>query len=272
MIDASAPVEVFEEIDSTILEARRRAERGEVKPAWLVAKRQTAGRGRRGRAWSSFDGNLLATLLFTTHEPPAKIALLGFATGIALAETIEAIIGGGRTKLKWPNDVFIDGMKACGIMLDSGPAAGPSVGSSVGSSVGADAGSVGASEGLRSWVALAFGVNLATAPEGLDQPTISLRDVLPPDAPAPAPLAFLAQLRPRLEYWAQRIENDGFEPLRAAWLARAYGLGQAARVLQGEQTLEGRIVGLSPRGELELETSEGRRLIAAGDVLLPNAA
>lgn len=248
MIDANAPVEVFEEIDSTILEARRRAERGAVEPVWLIAKRQTAGRGRRGRAWSSSDGNLLATLLFTTKQPPAKIALLGFATGVALAETIEAIIGSGRVTLKWPNDVFIDSMKASGIMLDSGP------------------------HGAETWVALAFGVNLAAAPQGLDQPTISLRDILPPDAPAPEPLAFLSQLRPRLEGWAQRIESDGFAPLRAAWLARAHGMGQAARVLQGEQTLEGRIVGLSPRGELELETNEGRRLIAAGDVLLPSAA
>jgi len=248
MIDANAPVEVFDEIDSTILEARRRAERGEVKPVWLIAKRQTAGRGRRGRAWSSFDGNLLATLLFTTRQPPAKIALLGFATGVALAESIEAIIGTGRATLKWPNDVFIDGMKASGIMLDSGP------------------------HGAETWVALAFGVNLAAAPEGLDQPTISLRAVLPPDAPAPEPLAFLARLRPRLESWAARIESKGFEPLRAAWLARAHGMGQAARVRQGEQTLEGRIVGLSPRGELELETNEGRRLIAAGDVFLSSAA
>jgi BirA family biotin operon repressor/biotin-[acetyl-CoA-carboxylase] ligase len=248
MIDANAPVEVFEEIDSTILEARRRAERGEVKPVWLIARRQTAGRGRRGRAWSSFEGNLLATFLFTTKQPPAKIALLGFATGVALAESIEAIIGTGRATLKWPNDVFIDGMKASGIMLDSGP------------------------YGPETWVALAFGVNLAAAPEGLDQLTISLRTVLPPDAPAPEPLAFLAQLRPRLESWAQCIESEGFEPLRAAWLARAHGMGQVARVLQGEQTLEGRIVGLSPRGELELETNEGRRLIAAGDVLLPSAA
>lgn len=248
MIDANAPVEIFEEIDSTILEARRRAERGEVKPVWFIAKRQTAGRGRRGRAWSSFDGNLLATLLFTTKQPPAKIALLGFATGVALAESIEAIIGAGRATLKWPNDVFIDGKKASGIMLDSGPS------------------------GAETWVALAFGVNLAAAPEGLDQPTISLRDVLPPDAPAPEPAAFLAQLRPRLESWAKRTETEGFEPLRAAWLARAHGMGQAARVLQGEQTLEGRIVGLSPRGELEFETNEGRRLIAAGDVLLSSAA
>ncbi|MBS0384834.1 MAG: biotin--[acetyl-CoA-carboxylase] ligase [Proteobacteria bacterium] len=248
MIAAHAPVELLEEIDSTILEARRRAERGEVKPVWLIAKRQTAGRGRRGRAWASLEGNLLATLLFTTRQPPRQIALLGFATGVAVAETIEAIIGLGRAMLKWPNDVFIDGMKAAGIMLDSGPLAG------------------------EAWVALAFGVNLAAAPEGLDQPTVSLRDVLPPDAPAPEPLAFLAQMRPRLESWARRIESEGFEPLRAAWLARAYGMGQAVRVLHGKQTLEGRFVGLSPRGELELETSEGRRLIAAGDVLLPSTA
>src|SRR5262245_54930489 len=141
MIDAHAPVEVFDEIDSTIMEARRRAERGDVGPVWLIAKRQTAGRGRRGRAWSSLVGNLLATLLFATEAPPAQIALLGFATGVALAESFDAIIGAGRATLKWPNDVFIDAAKASGIMLDSGALAGGST-----------------------WVALAFGVNLAAAP------------------------------------------------------------------------------------------------------------
>src|SRR5262245_20098975 len=245
MIDARAPVEVFDEIDSTILEARRRAECGELGPIWLIAKRQTAGRGRRGRAWASLEGNLLATYLFAARQPPAQIALLGFAAGVAIAETIDDVLGAGRAALKWPNDVFIDAAKAAGIMLDSGGGA---------------------------WAALAFGVNLAGAPQDIDQPSISLRDALPPDAPAPEPLAFLAALRPRLEHWSARIERDGFEPLRHAWLARAHGLGQAARVVQGGQTLEGRIAGLSPRGELELDTDQGRRLIAAGDVFLPNAA
>lgn len=249
MIDARAPVETFDEIDSTILEARRRAERGELGPVWLVAKRQTAGRGRRGRAWTSLDGNLLATLLFTTQRPPADIALLGFATGVAIAEAIDAIIGAGSATLKWPNDVFVDGAKAAGIMLDSG--------------------SLGAA---GTWVALAFGVNLAVAPENIDQPTTSLRAVLAPDALAPEPLAFLGRVRPRLEVWAARIESEGFEPLRRVWLQRAHGLGQAARVVQGDQAIEGRIAGLSPRGELELDTDTGRRLIAAGDVFLSNAA
>lgn len=249
MIVAHAPVEVFDEIDSTILEARRRAERGEAGPVWLIARRQSAGRGRRGRAWISFDGNLLATYLFATRQPPTTIALLGFATGLALAETMDASLGAGRATLKWPNDVFIDSAKAAGIMLDSG-----------------------ALDAQTIWVALAFGVNLSAAPKAIDQPTISLRQVLPPDAPAPEPLAFLAALRPRLEGWAERLEREGFEPLRQAWLARAHGLGRDVRVMQGEQAIEGRISGLSGRGELELETSNGLRLIAAGDVLLPGTA
>ena len=249
MIDARAPVEVFDEIDSTILEARRRAERGETGPVWLIARRQTAGRGRRGRAWASLEGNLLATYLFATQRPAAEIALLGFAAGVAIAETLDPIIGPGGAALKWPNDVFINGAKAAGIMLDSG-----------------------ALGGQGTWVALAFGVNLAAAPDNIDQPTISVRDVSAPNTPPPEPLAFLAALRPRLEAWSARIGREGFEPLRAAWLARAYGLGQSARVVQGEQTLEGRIAGLSPRGELEFDTDAGRRLIAAGDVFLSNAA
>jgi BirA family biotin operon repressor/biotin-[acetyl-CoA-carboxylase] ligase len=249
MIDGAAPVETFEEIDSTILEARRRAERGEVGPVWLIAKRQTAGRGRRGRSWTSHEGNLMATLLFATAEPPPQIALLGFAAGVAIAETIDEIAGAGTTRLKWPNDVFINGAKISGIMLDSGALASG-----------------------QTWVALAFGVNLADAPENIDQPTTSLRQILPPDALAPAPLAFLAQLRPRLEHWAARTQREGFEPLRQAWLSRAHGLGRDARVVQGAHMLEGRIVGLSARGELELDTASGRRLIAAGDVFLLNPA
>lgn len=249
MIDANAPVESFDEIDSTIVEARRRAERGEIGPVWLIAKRQTAGRGRRGRVWVSTDGNLFTTHLFVTHQPPVQIALLGFAAGVAIAETVDEIIGAGGATLKWPNDVLIDGAKAAGIMLDSG-SLGPA----------------------GTWCALAFGVNLAVAPDNLDQRTTSLRAILPPDALAPEPISFLARVRPKLEAWAARTERDGFEPLRHAWLARAHGLGQVARVVQGEQTLEGRIAGLSPRGELELDTDQGPRLIAAGDVFLPNAA
>ena len=214
MIDAHAPVEVFDEIDSTILEARRRAERGEIesgladrqapdrgrgpaRPRLVVARWQSSGhvavhdrcsRRRRSRSWVS---------------PPE----------LRLPKAIDAMIGGGRATLKWPNDVFIDSAKAAGIMLDSGALAGG-----------------------RTWAALAFGVNLAAAPENLDQATISLRDVLPPDAAAPEPLAFLAATAPdALKAGRRASPATALSRCAQAWLKRAHGLGQTARVMQGDK-------------------------------------
>jgi len=249
MIDGRAPLEIFDEIDSTILEARRRAESGDITPVWLIAKRQTAGKGRRGRSWVSPDGNLMTTLLFSTPRPPAEIALLGFATGVAIAETFEALGAQGAVTLKWPNDVLIAGDKAAGILIDSGAAGNG-----------------------QSWVALAFGVNIAVAPEALDQPTSSLRNAMAHATTVPSALDVFAVLRPRLEAWSQRLVSEGFEPLRQAWLARAHGIGAEAQVKLGEQTISGTIAGLSPRGELELDTPTGRRLVSAGDVYFSNAA
>lgn len=249
MIDGQAPVEIFDEIDSTILEARRRADRGELGPVWLIARKQTAGRGRRGRVWLSFEGNLFATYLFATTRPVAEIPLLGFATGIAIAETMESIGVSDPIRLKWPNDVLIGGAKAAGILLDSGAAVHGGT-----------------------WVALAFGVNIAAAPKAIDQPTTSVRAAVPAGYAAPSAMEFFATLRPRLEMWADRLVNEGFEPLRQAWITRAHGLGKLARVRHGAETFEGVIAGLTSRGELELDTVAGRRLIAAGEIILSNAA
>lgn len=249
MIDGSAALVIFDEIDSTIVEARRRAERGDLAPIWMIARVQTAGRGRRGRSWASIEGNLMATYLGVTDRPPSDIALLGFAAGVAIAETFDALIGPGRALLKWPNDLFLDGAKACGIMLDSG----------------------GLAARGHSWFALAFGVNIVGSPDNIDQQTAALQQALPADAPTPTAESLLALIRPRLESYADELANSGFEPLRRAWLQRAHGLGERAIVQMGAETLEGRISGLSPRGELEFETQAGLRIVAAGDILLPSA-
>lgn len=78
----AAPVLILEETDSTNAEARRRAEAGEAGPLWIAARRQTAGRGRRGRAWDSRDGNLATTLLLTLNRSPAEAAQLTFAAAL----------------------------------------------------------------------------------------------------------------------------------------------------------------------------------------------
>jgi BirA family biotin operon repressor/biotin-[acetyl-CoA-carboxylase] ligase len=249
MIDGQAPVEIFDELDSTILEARRRAERGDTGPVWLIARKQTAGRGRRGRAWISFEGNLFATYLFATTRPVSEIPLLGFATGIALAEAMDAFGVAAPVTLKWPNDVMINRGKVAGILLDSGALAHGGT-----------------------WAALAFGVNVAVAPKAIDQAATSLRAELPANTPVPSAMEFFTSLRPRLEIWAARLASEGFEPIRQTWMSRAHAVGEIARVRHGAEMLEGRILGLSPRGELELETSAGLRVIAAGEIILSNAA
>jgi BirA family biotin operon repressor/biotin-[acetyl-CoA-carboxylase] ligase len=246
MIDAAAPIFRFARLDSTQTEARRRFDAGDLSAAWIMADEQEAGRGRRGRSWVSQTGNLMTTYLGVTPHGPAHIALIGFAAALATADALEAY--GPRTRLKWPNDVLIDGAKIAGILVDCAPA--PSGGT---------------------WFALGMGVNLAAAPERLDQETTSLRAVLPPDAPAPEPRAFLGRLSARLLFWDSRLEHEGFAPLRESWLARAAGLGQPIKVLLGAEALEGRLAGLSETGELILDAASGRRLIAAGDVILPGA-
>ena len=88
-------IEAYDEIDSTNAEARRRAEAGEAGPVWITALRQTAGRGRRGRAWDSPTGNLAATLLYVTDMPAADAAQVSFVAALAVADLAEACLGPG---------------------------------------------------------------------------------------------------------------------------------------------------------------------------------
>ena len=250
MIRADAPFVVFDEIDSTNEEARRRAAAGDAEPVWLLAKRQTAGRGRMGRAWLTLPGNMFLTYYGLSARPASDIALLGFAAGVALAETCAPLIS-GRASLKWPNDLLIDGRKAAGILLESGQFA--------------------HGAGGRLWFAVGVGLNIARAPQDVGQETAALNE-FSTDA-LPTPIAIAQTFAARLAAWSARLENEGFTNLRTAWEASAHGLGEIVRVQIAGEDVSGRASGLSPRGELILALQTGEtRLISAGDVYFPAAA
>ena len=97
MAGTPIPAVVFEELDSTNAEARRRADAGERGPIWLMARRQSAGRGRRGRAWDGGQGNLTATLLMTLDKPPLEAAQLAFVAALAAGRTIAPSQRGGAS-------------------------------------------------------------------------------------------------------------------------------------------------------------------------------
>lgn len=200
---------------------------------WVRARRQTAGRGRQGRPWTSHPGNLAASVLVRPgpQDPPA--AQLGLVAGVALVEAVARHADPARLMLKWPNDLLLDGAKLAGILAER--------------------------QGAH--VVIGFGVNLAHAPDLPDRPTIALGPA------APDPGAFLDTLAASLAGWLQRWRREGLSSVRAAWEARAHPPGTWLSV-SGPPPRAGRFRGLAEDGALALETGEGLVLLHGGEVAL----
>ena len=241
-IPAGYAVASFDAIDSTNEEARRRASVGERGPLWICAKRQTAGRGRRGREWESPEGNLMATLLIAPGVTPPEAARLSFVAALAVHDLVASYATRSAVKVKWPNDVLIDGKKVAGILLESSGDAGVDV---------------------LPWVAVGTGVNLMHAPTAAQYPATFVGA----HGPTPSPAEALAALA---EAWETRFRTwrvSGFAAIRDAWLGVAAGLGQAIEVRLPGETLTGRFETLMPDGALSLLLPSGaRRAITAGEV------
>jgi BirA family transcriptional regulator, biotin operon repressor / biotin---[acetyl-CoA-carboxylase] ligase len=239
-LSAFCRLQRFDAIDSTNEEGKRQARAGAPEGTLIWAGAQTAGRGRRGRAWISPAGNLYFSLVLRPGKSAGAAAQLGFAAALAVAEAVApALPKGVRLGLKWPNDVLLDGRKLSGILLESQ-----------------------ASDGHLDWLVVGIGVNLASFPEGVDYPTTSLAAA----GAAVTVEALLEAVTGRFAAWYERWREGGFPPLREAWLARAEGLGAAIRVRLATGESEGRFAGLDEEGALLLDAADGRRRVAAGDV------
>ena len=226
------------------------AERGETGPLWIVARRQSAGRGRRGRAWSSDIGNLAATLLTVVHRPPAEAAQLTFVAALAAADLLDAYAPPALVSIKWPNDVMLDDRKASGILLESGAH---------------DSGGL--------WLAVGIGVNLAHAPTNTERPATALADHLGGDVAAPPSIEQAAEtLAEAFAVWMGRWMTLGFQPVLDAWAARAPGLHGPCTARLGHETVSGRAEGVEADGALRLRLPSGElRRISAGDVFFGEA-
>ncbi len=248
---AAAPVLLLDLADSTNAEARRRAEAGESGPLWIVARRQTGGRGRRGRQWESQDGNLFSTLLRLTRKSPGEAAQVTFVAALAVAELLDAFAPPSLVTIKWPNDVMIAGEKAAGVLVESG-----------------------AHETGGLWLAVGIGVNLVHAPEGAERPATALARHLRGDVLTPPTVEVAAAtLAEAFAAWMTRWETLGFQPILDAWRARTPGLDGPAVARLGRETLEGRAEGVAADGALKLRLADGSlRLISAGDVFFGEAA
>jgi BirA family biotin operon repressor/biotin-[acetyl-CoA-carboxylase] ligase len=236
------PVEAYDELDSTNAEARRRAEAGNPGPVWITAARQSAGRGRRGRAWSTETGNLAATLLTTTDVPAAEAAQLSFVAALAACDLADTCLGAGAARLKWPNDVLVHGRKAVGILVESG-----------------------ARDGGGLWLAVGIGVNLSHHPDDTERPATSFAEHMTSSPPKPADA--LEVLATRFEAWRRLWATQGFAPIARAWSERALGMGERCEARLPNRTLSGVAEGMDDSGALRLRLDDGAlERITAGDV------
>ena len=233
----------FDEIDSTNAEARRRADAGAPEGTLIVARRQTAGRGRRGRAWQSPAGNLYMSLLLRPDEPLENAANLSFVAAAALGEALAGLVPPMvEISLKWPNDVLIHGHKCAGLLLESAARA----------------------SGTLDWLVIGIGVNISSHPENLPYPATDLVFEGAVDATFEAVVEAFARHFLR---WSDVWMDQGFGPVRAAWLAMAHGLGEAIEVRLEEETIHGRFEGLDDDGTLLVALDDGGiRRVVAGDV------
>jgi BirA family biotin operon repressor/biotin-[acetyl-CoA-carboxylase] ligase len=180
----------FDEIDSTSDEALRRIRGGMAEEEAVVARSQTAGRGRLGRRWASPAGNFYMTLMFPAPAMD-RIGEIALVAALGAGEALTRLLPGtARISYKWPNDLMIEGKKLGGILIESeiDPAG-------------------------RRWVAVGIGINVAQAPEDLPATSLSAAGTII------APEALIEPIRKSFAAWYRRWSEQGIEPVRANWLA-----------------------------------------------------
>lgn len=231
---------VLEEVDSTMAEAARLS--GTMcQPTWIMAHRQTNGRGRRGRAWHQPKGNLAATLVMPVARPLEEISLTSFQAALALYDAMADLVSPGRLTLKWPNDVLLDGAKVAGILLESG-----------------------GQGGRIDWLSIGIGVNLAHAPDISEVEDDAVRPISLHGIIEPEP--FLTRLAYFFAFHGEIWRTRGFEALRLLWLSRAARLGDVITARLPKEEITGTFDTVDESGYLILDTAQGRRRIAAADV------
>jgi BirA family biotin operon repressor/biotin-[acetyl-CoA-carboxylase] ligase len=236
---------VLVESDSTNAEAARIANTL-TKPEWILAHRQTAARGRRGRAWLSPAGNFSATLVMRPTESADQVALRSFVAALALFDAFVAVTDRAEMfALKWPNDVLLSGGKVAGILLES----------------------LGAGQGVTH-LAIGIGVNLVSAPTEAEIEPGGMQPVNLAEATGilVTPEEFLDVLAPHYARYEAQFTAHGFAPIREAWLARAAKLGETITARLPGRALTGSFDTVDAAGNLVLMTARGREAIPAAEI------
>jgi len=245
-IDMGRRLTVLPEVDSTSRYIAQQLETEPVSGLICLAEMQSAGRGRRGRAWLTSPYNsLLLSMSWQLPTGPSLLTGLSLAAGVAVARALRAY-GVSDVGLKWPNDVLWDHRKLAGLLLDvRGEASGPC------------------------WVVLGIGINGRlddSTGDGIDQPWVDLHTIT--GQPVRRNDLAVAVIR-ELHLMFEQFGRSGFAPFRDAWEKFHLFHNQPVRVLGGPADIRGVALGVNDAGALRVIDGQGREhCVYSGDVSL----
>lgn len=246
-------VEVHEALDSTQARARELARAGTPHGTLVVAEVQTGGRGRLGRRWGSPKGGLWMSLVLRPGFDAGQATRITQTAAVGVAKALWEI--GVEARIKWPNDLLVDGRKICGILAESSVENVPVVAKRVGP---------GNVNRRLDFVVLGVGMNANLDPADLEVPdreVATVRTELGRDVDM---LSLLRALLSNLETELSRIEDFG--AVLQDWRALNCTLGERVRVQRFGETLEGIAEDLSAEGALVLRTGDSRVELFEGEI------
>lgn len=204
----------------------------------VKANSQTAGRGRRGRSWLGIEGNLFFSLALESSLK--NVSRLVLISGLSLLKTIKYFSNTINVKIKWPNDVLIEGGKISGILLE---------------------------KAQNDYFVIGIGVNIVGSPKDVDA-LYKVTSLAENNIDVSAD-KFLRRFIDIFTDNLAKYENKNFEFLRKEWLENAVGLGEQIIVRQENKSeKKGIFTDLDENANLLLETMEGIQKITAGDVFI----
>lgn len=230
------------EVDSTNLYAKKWAIEGAVDGAVVVADMQTGGRGRLGRAWSSPSGNgLWMSVVLRPLIAPDKAPQITLATAVGVAAGLRDL--GYDAGIKWPNDIYINGRKVCGMLTE-----------------------MHASMESVEWVVVGIGINCLNREFPPEIRDIATSLALSGEKPVVRAEVAAAVLN-RLEEYYDMLYREGFGRIREEWLANNITLGKPVKITTLTETMYGQALDMNEDGSLLLQREDGGEFtLVTGDV------
>ncbi|HEX7072204.1 MAG TPA: biotin--[acetyl-CoA-carboxylase] ligase [Rhodothermales bacterium] len=243
----------YVEIGSTNAVAIEWAAEGAAEGALVIADHQTDGRGRLGRTWQDVSGkNLMFSIVLRPTLRPEDMGLIMLAAAVAVSHALERAAENHSVRIKWPNDVLLNGRKCCGMLMES-------------TSSGA-----GADRPRAAVVGIGVNVNQASFPDGFAyEPTSLALETGQLYHRTP----ILGAILNGFERNYDGLARDGGASLRDAYRARMKGIGDEVTVYPATAgtAIRGVIRGIADNGALMIETLQGMQALSSGDVTFRRA-